>query len=87
MSFQLVSRLQPSRLQRTEKSPYISLNGLQVVTWHEGWWIYDSDHSWDQAQYVGGNVGRYVLNNLNNGEYIDYSGINRVMEVTNENES
>ena len=35
-------------------------NGLQVVTWHEGWWIFGSDHSWDQAQYVGGNIGRYV---------------------------
>ena len=37
-------------------------NGLQVITWTTGilWW--KQTHTWDQAQYVGGNVGRYVEN-------------------------
>ena len=35
-------------------------SGLTVITWTEGWWIFGSEHSWDQAQYVGGNVGRTI---------------------------
>ena len=35
-------------------------NGLNVITWTTGalWW--KETHTWDQAQYVGGTVGRYV---------------------------
>ena len=35
-------------------------NGLNVVTWTEGWWIFGKTYTWDQAQYLGGTVGRYV---------------------------
>ena len=33
---------------------------LQVVTWTEGWWIFEQTYTWDQTQFVGGDVGRYV---------------------------
>ena len=35
-------------------------NGLNVVTWTEGWWIFGKTYTWNQAQYLGGTVGRYV---------------------------
>ena len=35
-------------------------NGLNVVTWTEGWWIFGKTYTWNQAQYLGGIVGRYV---------------------------
>ena len=37
-----------------------AINGLNVITWTTGalWW--KETHTWDQAQYVGGTVGRYV---------------------------
>ncbi len=37
-----------------------AFNGLNVITWTTGmlWW--KETHTWDQGQYVGGTVGRYV---------------------------
>ena len=37
-----------------------AINGLNVITWTTGalWW--KETYTWDQAQYVGGTVGRYV---------------------------
>ena len=37
-----------------------AINGLNVITWETGWWIFAEKHTWNQAQYVGGTVGRYV---------------------------
>ena len=37
-----------------------AINGLYVIEWETGWWIFATKHSWNQAQYVGGTVGRYV---------------------------
>lgn len=38
-----------------------AINGLKVITWKTGWWLWEETHTWDQAQYAkGNNVGRYV---------------------------
>ena len=50
------------------KKQNFMLNGLRikesVVTWTEGWWIFGKTYTWNQAQYLGGTVGRYVYFNL-----------------------
>lgn len=37
-----------------------SKGNLQTVTWTTGFWPFQSHHSYEQAQYVGGEVGRYM---------------------------
>ena len=37
-----------------------AINGLYVIEWETGWWIFAKKYTWDQSKYVGGEVGHYV---------------------------